>query len=114
VVKRKIAKKYPNFLEAFNSGTLAYNDNALSELLNGLGISFATSDFKDKMKDIELYNEFNLNYISNNEREIEELKRSNFYLNLILQEKSNEIKKWEDEEFIYVKKGTKTKRYPKE
>lgn len=113
VIKRKVAKKFPNFLEAFNDERLGNNDYALKELFNGLGLDFGANNIEDTLKDIDMFNEYKITINNQNESEVAELKKSNWLLSLILEEKANEVSQWEDENYIYVKKGTRTKRYLK-
>jgi len=56
VVKKKVAEKYPGFLEAFNNGSLnklSFAELSAIGIMDALGISFANDDVHQSVKDGE-------------------------------------------------------------
>lgn len=107
VTSKEQAAKYPDLLEAINSGGIeSMGDDALRELLAGMGISMSTDAPKSAMVEVVTRDEARGAIITmgSGSKELEGIKQDVAYL---AERKRNDVDRWEDDKYFYEKKGDK-------
>lgn len=113
VVRKKVAKKHGNFLEALNSDKLSafdINDDGLRDMLHQMGITFMDDSAKEGLeeaRDLDRMRQTIIVKTGGNERELREMNENIKYL---AQKERDRITSWEDEKYIYKKQGNRVTR----
>lgn len=111
VVAKDPMRKYGDVVEAINAddvaGLGAYN-SALQLLLKEAGISLFTEQQDSALKNAQITN--NLKVYVNNSREVARLEDISKNIAFLAQQKREQEQRWEDEQYIYIKKGSKRTR----
>lgn len=114
VVKKSAMRKYGDVVEAINEddlGGLGAFNTALQMLLKDAGISLFTDKQESALKDAQITN--NLKVYVNNSREAQRLEDISRNIAYLAQQKREEAVRWEDDFYIYIKKGSKTTKIKK-
>lgn len=114
VVKKSAMRKYGDVVEAINEddlGGLGAFNTALQMLLKDAGISLFTDKQESALKDAQITN--NLKVYVNNSREAQKLEDISRNIAYLAQQKREEAVRWEDDFYIYIKKGSKTTKIKK-
>jgi len=114
VVKKSAMRKYGDVVEAINEddlGGLGAFNTALQMLLKDAGISLFTDKQENALKDAQITN--NLKVYVNNSREAQKLEDISRNIAYLAQQKREEAVRWEDDYYIYIKKGSKTTKIKK-
>lgn len=113
VVRKKQARKYGKLLEAINEDKLSafdLNDDSLNQMLKELGITFMDSSIKkglDESKELSQLRTIVVATPSGGDRELKEMNENIKFLAKSERERTHS---WEDEKYIYTKKGSRTTR----
>ena len=109
VVRRKSATKYSKLLEAINTGNfdnLSFNDLGTMGLFDAMGINFETAEVKQSVKDDE-YIKAIVNNFSFAGHDSYDFSNMDANISYLADRKREEVERWDDNHYYYVKRGSK-------
>lgn len=117
VTRKKQAGKYAELLDAINNDNISgMNEDALRDMLRGMGIRLSSEAPKQVIKIIRERDEYRQAAIMN-ERPGEEIggdiKNISQNVSYLAQRERDRVERWEDDQYTYEKSGNKTVRIKK-